>query len=177
MRWPFSARVVAPSDGPAAERLQALLSSDPSRIRAAARDIAHLRDATELDVLAAWIGRIDRAIAGIALGRTLLADDVHVTFAMRRLRYWQEHAGCTCGLYPHYLFFDPRREAQHGHVRIKALGEAEGGWGQMHTVICSECGSGWQASDREYHYPWWEWQRVPEFDELGPDPVPGEKGT
>ena len=161
MRWPFTRTPPAPAEGPGAQHLQALLSSEPTRIHAAACAIAHLRDPAGLDALAPWIERIAQATAHIALGGALVANDHHLQFALRRLRFWRDRAGCLCALYPHYPFFDPRREAERGHVTIEAVGDAEGGWGEAHTVSCTHCRSHWLASDHEYHYPWWEWTVSP----------------
>lgn len=157
MRWPFRTQTPVPSVGPGAAHLQALLSSDPGRIHSAACAIAQLRDRAELDALVPWIERIEHATAQVALHGALFANAHHLQFALRRLRFWRDGAGCLCALYPHYPFFDPRREAARGHVLIDAVGEAEGGWGEAHAVTCVDCAAHWLATDREYHYPWWEW--------------------
>ncbi|MEG2804176.1 hypothetical protein [Stenotrophomonas sp.] len=161
MRWPFTRAPAAPTDGPGAEHLQALLSGDPQRIQGAACAIAQLHDPLELDALVPWIERIAQATAHVALGGALFSNNHHLQFALRRLRFWEQRTGCLCSLYPHYPFFDPRREAARGHVVIQGLAEAEGGWGQAHTVACATCATRWLAIDREYHYPWWEWRLAP----------------
>lgn len=157
MRWPFNRDPSTPTEGPGAQHLQALLSSEPDRIYSAACAIAQLRDPAELDALSPWVERIERATAHIALGGALFANNHHLQFALRRLRFWRDRAGCLCALYRHYPFFDPRREATRGHVVIDAVGEAEDGWGEAHAVTCVDCATHWLATDREYHYPWWEW--------------------
>lgn len=162
MRWPFTRAQPVPSEGPGAQPLQALLSSDPKRIHGAACAIAQLHDPTELDALAPWIERIALATGHIALGGALFANHHHLQFALRRLRFWRDRTGCLCALYPHYPFFDPRREAERGQVVIGAVGEAEGGWGEAHRVSCVHCQRHWLATDREYHYPWWEWTALPD---------------
>ncbi len=55
-------------------------------------------------------------------------------------------------------FFDPRRLIEQGQMQLLSLQEAEDVWGDCHTVACTQCGQHWQAIDREYHYPWWEWK-------------------
>ena len=88
----------------------------------------------------------------------LISNQAHLKAALQRLRYWQAREGCLCVLNPGYPFFDPRRLIEQGQVQLISLQEAEDGWGDCHTVACTQCGQHWQAIDREYHYPWWEWK-------------------
>ncbi|WP_303637937.1 hypothetical protein [Stenotrophomonas tuberculopleuritidis] len=158
MRWPWSA---APpprlEDAQADGLLQDLLSRDATRITDAARSVARLFDASSLHALAAHVDLIERSCQGIALGGLLVSNQAHLKAALHRLRYWQARQGCLCALNPGYPFFDPRRLLEQGQVRLLRVEEAEGGWGDCHTVSCAQCGRHWQAIDREYHYPWWEW--------------------
>ncbi|MGE8236436.1 MAG: hypothetical protein ACN6PQ_09165 [Stenotrophomonas indicatrix] len=158
MRWPWSTSPPLRLDDPQADvLLQDLLSRDASRIHAASSRLARLFSATTLDALAPQTERIEQACEGVQLGGALVSNSVHLQAALRRLRYWRERTGCLCALYPDYLFFDPRRLIEQGHVRLLELGVADDGWGDRHRVACTCCGQHWDAIDREYHYPWWEW--------------------
>ncbi len=42
-------------------------------------------------------------------------------------------------------------------MQLLGLEVADDGWGECHHVACTRCGRPWRATDREYHYPWWEW--------------------
>ena len=138
--------------------LQDLLSGDATRIHASACRVAVTFDQALLDALAPHADRIEHACAGVTLGGALLANQVHLQAALQRLRYWQAQAGCLCTLTPTYLFFDPRKLIEQGQMRLLSVGDAEDGWGECHHVACTQCGQYWQATDREYHYPWWEWK-------------------
>ncbi|KXU98245.1 hypothetical protein GPNADHDJ_00802 [Stenotrophomonas maltophilia] len=159
MRWPWSA---APpprlEDAQADVLLQDLLSRDATRITDAARIVARLFSAPSLDALAAHVDLIERSCHSITLGGMLISNQAHLEAALKRLRHWQAHAGCLCALNPGYPFFDPRRLIEQGQMQLLALQEAEDGWGDCHNVACMHCGQHWQAIDREYHYPWWEWK-------------------
>ena len=159
MRWPWSA---APSprleDAQADVLLQDLLSRDGKRITDAARTVARLFTTSSLDALATHADLIEQRCQGIALGGMLISNQAHLQAALRRLRYWQAREGCLCALNPTYPFFDPRRLIEQGQMQLLSLQEAEDGWGDCHTVTCAHCGQRWQAIDREYHYPWWEWK-------------------
>lgn len=138
--------------------LQNLLSGDATRIHASACRLAVTFDHALLNALAPHADRIERACAGVTLGGALLANQVHLQAALQRLRYWQARTGCLCALAPTYLFFDPRKLIAQGQMQLLSVGDAEDGWGECHHVACTQCGQRWEATDREYHYPWWEWK-------------------
>jgi len=138
--------------------LQDLLTGDATRFHASACRVAVTFDQALLDALAPHADRIEHACAGVTLGGALLANQVHLQSALKRLRYWQAQAGCLCTLTPTYLFFDPRRLIEQGQMQLLSVGDADDGWGECHRVACTQCGQHWQATDREYHYPWWEWK-------------------
>lgn len=159
MRWPWQPPAPPRLDDPQADvLLQDLCSRDAARIHRAASQVARLFAPASLDALAAQSATIERACEGIALGGVLVSNQVHLAFALRRLRWWHERSGCLCALYPQYPFFDPRRLIEQEQVRLVTQGTAEDGWGDCHRVACAQCGQPWDATDREYHYPWWEWK-------------------
>ncbi|AWH16485.1 hypothetical protein C1922_03640 [Stenotrophomonas sp. ZAC14D2_NAIMI4_7] len=163
MRWPWSAAPAPVLDHAQAQALlQDLLSGDGGRITDAARTLARLFDAAPLDALAPHAALIEQRSAGIALGGMLVSNQAHLKAALQRLRYWQAGAGCLCALNPGYPFFDPRRLIEHGQMQLLSLDAAEDGWGDCHSVACTHCGQHWQATEREYHYPWWEWKTAPQ---------------
>lgn len=161
MRWPWSA---APSprleDAQADALLQDLLSRDGTRITDAAHTIARLFTASPLEALATHADLIEKRCEGIELGGMLVSNQAHLKVALKRLRYWQAREGCLCALNPGYPFFDPRRLIEQEQMQLLSVEEAEDGWGDCHTVACTRCGKHWQATDREYHYPWWEWNAI-----------------
>ncbi|WP_416055526.1 hypothetical protein [Stenotrophomonas maltophilia] len=157
MRWPWSSPAPHLADAQADALLQDLLSRDGARVTDAARTVARLFTATSLEALAAHVDRIEQRCQGIVLGGMLISNQAHLKAALHRLRYWHAREGCLCALNPGYPFFDPRRLLEQGQVRLLSVEEAEGGWGDCHTVACTQCTQHWQAVDREYHYPWWEW--------------------
>lgn len=161
MRWPRSTPpAVRLHDRQADALLQDLLSRDAHRIHAASSQLARTFSAPLLDALAPHAELIEQACHGVQLGGALVSNDVHLTAALRRLRHWREGTGCLCALYPQYLFFRPQALVEQGHVRLLDLGTAEDGWGERHRVACSRCGRHWDATEREYHYLWWQWTPV-----------------
>ena len=161
MRLPWSASMPPRLDDPQADALlQDLLSRDASRIHAAGSQLARSFSTPTLEALAPHAERIEKACQGVQLGGALVRNDVHLNAALRRLHHWRERRGCLCALYPHYLFFKPQSLIAQGQVRLLERGTADDGWGERHRVACTGCGRHWDATDREYHYPWWEWTPV-----------------
>lgn len=158
MRWPWPASPIPRlEDAQADGLLQDLLSRDGTRITDAARTVARLFTAATLEGLAPHADLIEQRCQGIRLGGMLVSNQAHLGAALQRLRYWQARAGCLCALNRGYPFFDPRRLIEQGQMQLLSLEEAKDGWGDCHAVSCTQCGQHWQAIDREYHYPWWEW--------------------
>lgn len=161
MRWPWSGSPLPRLHDPQADALlQDLLSRDATRIHRAASTVARSFDVTLLDALAPHAEMIEQRCEGVALGGMLIANQTHLKAALQRLRYWRARDGCLCALNPAYHFFDPRRLIEQGQMQMLSVEEAEGGWGDCHTVACTQCDQRWQAIDREYHYPWWEWTAI-----------------
>ncbi len=162
MRWPWSAAPIPRLDDAQADvLLQDLLSRDATRITDAARTVARLFSASSLDALVAHVDTIERSCQGIALGGMLISNQAHLKAALQRLRYWQAREGCLCALYPSYVFFSPEPLLEQGHVQLRARGEAEDGWGECYRLTCTCCAQHWSATEREYHYTWWEWKPEP----------------
>ncbi|HDS1675035.1 TPA: hypothetical protein QEL58_000515 [Stenotrophomonas maltophilia] len=161
MRWPWFAAPSPRLEDPQADvLLQDLLSRDGARITDAARTVARLFSASSLEALAVHTDLIEKCCQGIALGGMLISNQAHLKAALQRLRYWQARQDCLCALNPGYPFFDPRRLLEQGQMQLLSVQDAEDGWGDCHTVACTQCGQHWQAIDREYHYPWWEWKAI-----------------
>lgn len=161
MRWPWSAAPSPRLEDPQADvLLQDLLSRDGSRVTGAARTVARLFSTPSLDALAVHADLIEQRCAGVELGGMLISNQAHLKAALLRLRYWRKREGCLCTLNASYPFFDPRRLIEQEQMQLLSLREAEDGWGDCHSVACTQCGQHWQAIDREYHYPWWEWKAV-----------------
>ena len=131
MRWPWTARPIPRLDDAQADvLLQDLLSRDAERITDAARVVARLFSAPSLDALAAHVDLIERSCQGIAFGGMLISNQAHLEAALKRLRYWQAHAGCLCALNPGYPFFDPRRLIEQGRAAARVAG-GRGGLGRL----------------------------------------------
>lgn len=158
MRWPWSSPAPHLADAQADALLQDLLSADGARINGAACVVAKLFSTAALDALAPHAGLIEQRCSGIELGGMLVSNQAHLKAALQRLRYWQAGSGCLCALYPSYIFFSPAPLLEQGHLTLRERGEAEDGWGECYQVTCAHCSRRWSASEREYHYRWWEWK-------------------
>jgi len=138
--------------------IEDILSGDASRVWSSACAIAKLRDAVELDALASIVEEITSSTRRLELGGALIPNDKHLQFALRKLRYYRDRAGCLCRLYPEYLMFDPKGEQAAGNVRIDEITYLDGNWIDFYQCSCSVCGSVFKVEEREYHYTWWGWK-------------------
>ena len=123
-----------------------LTSGDPTRIHAGMWAVVKLRDPVELDRLAAAAPEIERATAGVELGGIVYSNRSTLEFALRKLAYHRDRAGCLCRLYPEIPGYDPEKEAEAGNVRILET-----------RCECVLCGTAFEVQDGEAHASWWEW--------------------
>ena len=144
--------------------LQDFLSRDAQRIWAASCAVIRERDAAQLDELSAHLPVIRRATYGVELGGALFPNAQHLKFALEKLEFWKEKRGCLCQLYPRYLLFDPKREAQAGNVRILAEVVDREQWSSHFSCQCAICGADYSVEEAEYHYTWWQWRPVKNED-------------
>jgi hypothetical protein len=141
-----------------ADLLEDLTSGDPTRIWSASCAVIHLHDPAELDRLASQVGRIRASTREVPLGGMLFPNAEHLAAALRRIDQHASGAGCACGLYPGYLMYNPRREAEEGRVVIESEVVPPEGWAADFVCRCTRCGARYQVEEREYHYTWWGWR-------------------
>lgn len=150
--------------------LEDLTSGDPTRVWSGTCAVVTLRDADALDALSDHLGDIKRATTGVDLGGALYPNSERLDFAVRKLEYHRDRAGCLCRLYPEYLMYDPRKEEAAGNVQIEAMSHAD--WAGEYTCRCTVCGTRYAVEEREYHYTWWGWSVAAEPGVLPDGPAP-----
>ena len=138
--------------------LEDITSGDPKLVWSSACAIIKLRDAPTLDRLADHLGEIERQTRSVALGGALFPNREHLRFALRKLAYRRDRAGCLCHLYPEYLLYSPQQEAAAGNVRIDGVTHLDGKWVDAYACTCLVCGVRYRVEEREYHYTWWGWK-------------------
>lgn len=136
--------------------LEDLTSGDSQRIWSSSCAVATLRDTAELDVLAAHLPEIKRATRNIPLGGALFPNDDRLKFAIAKLEYVKNKAGCLCALYPRYLFYNPNKEQEAGNVRILTATGRET-WNPNYSCQCTVCGATYSVEEGDHHYTWWQW--------------------
>ena len=124
-----------------------LLSGDAQRIWSATSAITTLRDAQELDTLAAHLAEIQAKTDGVPLGGALMPNSERLKFALRKLAYWRDKEGCLCRLYPEWLMFDPKKEEAAGNIRILRT-ETDGAWTVGYDCRCAICGTDYAVEGR-----------------------------
>lgn len=135
-----------------------ITSRDPQRVIAAMWTIVASRDPAALDALAAALPEIERATKGLELGGIFYSNDETLAFALGKLRYHRDGAGCLCGLYPGHLLYDPEKEAAAGNVRILETRHVDEKWLDSYGCQCTACGALFEVKYGEQHASWWEWK-------------------
>ena len=138
--------------------LEEITSGDPHRVWSSSCAIIKLRDADELDHLSASLSEIKKKTKHVALGGALFPNAEHLRFALRKLEYHRDRAGCLCRLYPEYLIYDPKREETAGNVSIERTTYIDDKWIDAYVCRCTLCGTRYRVEEREYHYTWWGWK-------------------
>jgi hypothetical protein len=134
-----------------------LLSRDPQRVWAASGAVIRETDDEVLAELASHLPQIEEHTAGLDLGGALFPNSEHLRQALRVLEAVQGDT-CRCQLYPPYLFYNPRTEAQAGHVRILASDIPEENL--LYHCECRICGAWYLVEEGESHYTWWQWTEI-----------------
>lgn len=137
-----------------------LTSRDSQRVIGAMWAVVRLRDPEELDALAAAVPEIERETAGLELGGMFYSNDETLAFALRKLRYHRDRAGCLCRLYPEHLLYDPEKEAGAGNVRILETRYVDEKWLDSYRCECALCGEIFHVQYGEQHWSWWKWTPV-----------------
>lgn len=137
-----------------------ITSRDPQRVVGAMWALVGLRDAADLDALVAALPEIERATAGLELGGMFYSNNETLAFALRKLRYHRDRAGCLCGLYPGHLLFDPKKEAEDGNVRIVETRYVDDKLLDSYRCECALCGAAFRVQYGEQHWSWWEWTPI-----------------
>jgi hypothetical protein len=140
--------------------LEDLVSRDPNRVWSGSCAVIKLRDPELLDLLAGELPRIRAATENLPLGGMVFSNSEHLRFAVRKLEYCQQRAGCLCRLYPEYLFFNPEVEAAAGNISIEGITYVENRWVDAYSCVCTLCGIRYRVEERESHYMWWRWAPV-----------------
>lgn len=133
-----------------------ITSRDIGRVYAAMWALVRLRDEAQLDALAAALPEIEQATASLDLGGMFHSNNDTLAFALRRLRYHRDRAGCLCALYPDLLLHDPEKEAEAGNVRIVETGR------ETWRCECTHCGAVFSVQYGEAHTSWWDWTPIGE---------------
>ena len=140
--------------------LEDITSRDPHRIWSSSWGIVKLRDAFELDVLAAHLNEIKRETRNIELGGALASNNAVLEFALTKLEYVQNKSGCLCALYLRFDRFNPKEEQTAGNIRIVSVTGGET-WSPTYICQCALCGRTFSVDEAEYHFTWWKWTDAP----------------
>ncbi|QPO10499.1 hypothetical protein IT893_11985 [Thalassospira sp. A40-3] len=142
--------------------LGSFLSGDPKKVWLASNAIRELRDEDELRKISEHLKKIRKETKHVFKdgGPGLLSNSYHLNFALEKLRFIKEAAGCQCELYPNNMFFNPNKEADKGFVVITDKLEDAQNWTADYKCECTSCGNKFHVHQGEYHYTWYDWTNL-----------------
>lgn len=140
--------------------LEDITSMDPTRILSASWDIINLRDKKQLKILSENVEEIKAKTDGIELGGSHAPNQRALNQAIAKLRQLMISDVCFCDFYQQGENFNPRSEAERGHVEIKEEKRNKSGWIEFIECFCSECGTRYKVYEKDYHFSYWEWRKV-----------------
>ncbi|MCA2016443.1 hypothetical protein LDJ79_09995 [Vibrio tritonius] len=137
--------------------LDKFTSKNPQQIWSASCEVAKCNNLELLDSLAVDIIAIENATKGITLGGALCPNSYHLEFALKKLRYVKNRAGCLCALYSEYMFFNPIDEEKNGNITITEIVKIDGKWIDYHICKCNKCHVSYKVEERGGHFAFWSW--------------------
>ena len=142
--------------------LENLLSGDPQKVWEASFDVKNLRDEEELRSIADHIQAIKKATKNIDKdsGTDLITNNSPLSFALLKLKFVKDSAGCQCELYPSNPFFNPNKEAEEGLIIISDKVEDAKNWTADYRCACTKCGNKFKVKKVEYHGPLYVWTNL-----------------
>lgn len=140
--------------------LDKFTSKNPQEIWSASCEVAKCNSLELLDSLAVDIKTIESSTKGIDLGGGLCPNSYHLEFALKKLRYVEQRAGCLCSLYPEYMFFNPIDEEKSCSIAITETVQIDGKWIDYYRCKCSKCHTSYKVEERDGHFTFWSWEKA-----------------
>lgn len=140
--------------------LDKFTSKNSQEIWSASCEVAKCNNLELLDSLAIDIKTIENATKGIKLGGGFLSNSYHLDFALKKLRYVEERAGCLCELYPEYMFFNPLDEEKNCSITITEIVQIDGKWIDYYRCRCNKCHASYKVEERDGHFTFWSWAKA-----------------
>jgi len=138
-----------------------LMSSDKHDVWSGSYDVIRTREQGVLNELGSNLDDIIESTNRKIRNGT--NSKVHpLDHAIEHLALYLRGDKCMCSLYTYKGFshYDPEQEACEKHVKITSKVLHESGWGHVWNCKCNDCGVEYVVENREYHGPWWQWNRV-----------------
>ncbi len=137
--------------------LDKFVSNNPEEIWAASCEVAKCNNLELLDALATDIEAIENTTKGIELAGGLCPNSYHLEFALKKLRFVRQRAGCLCALYPEYMFFNPIDEEKNCSITISQIAQIQGKWIDYYRCKCNKCHASYKVEERDGHFTFWSW--------------------
>jgi len=137
-----------------------LISKDPLRVWSASCAIRKMRDPKQLAALAEHTTAIQESARDLLARNAGHASASQLEFALRKLAHVSKSKECLCSLYLVDDLFNPKDEAQQGHIRITDSLRGNDNEIELYKCQCAHCGTRFQVEENNYYHTWWAWRHV-----------------
>ncbi len=139
------------------ELLAGILSGDPKQVWCSSCTIMKMsQDDEQIKEFVPYLDEIRAKTANLELGGALAPNSRFVKKVIRTLEHYKTNQQCSCCLLDEndnpnfYKTIDIKEK-----VYFK-----DSNYTDYYIVECKKCNQKYKVIEREYHYTWWDWQRM-----------------
>lgn len=107
-----------------------------------------------------YLLEIKEKTKGLDMGGLLAPNQRFVDMAIKTIEFHRDSKECPCILYTEFESFNPKIETDKGSIKIHEIVMYDEYYPNYYIAEYVKCGSKFKISEREYHYTWWEWEKV-----------------
>lgn len=139
------------------ELLDEILSGDSHKVWSSSCAIMKLSQNEErIKEFVPYLNEIKTKTANLNLGGTIAPNDRFVKKVIKVLEHYRTGGGCSCCLLDGND--DPNN---YETIDIQeTVNYKDSNWVDFYIVECKKCNQKYKVCEREYHYTWWDWQKM-----------------
>ncbi|MFZ1703426.1 MAG: hypothetical protein WAT79_03715 [Saprospiraceae bacterium] len=154
--------------------IQDLTSKESQRIRESGLVvIQNSQNEKAIESLVPYLNQIKQSTNELKLGGAFASNDRFYKFPIEIIEFykdkksiWNRNSKCSCCLYlsKSYENYNPEKEA--GNESIKLNAKLKGNYTQDYSLQCLKCNLNYYVSERHYHYVWWHWEKLEDYNNI-----------
>ena len=137
--------------------LEQILSGDPDEVWVSSCTIQKWsQDKERIKEFIPYLDEIREKTKNLNMGGLLVSKDRYIKKVIKILEHYKNEQECSC-----CLFDENDKPTSFETVDIiTKIYYKDSKIIECYEVKCKKCGQKYKVYEREYHYLWWEWQRM-----------------